>query len=295
MKPATAGPASASIEEAYAHCERLTRTHYENFTVVSWFLPRPLRPHFHAVYAFCRYVDDLGDEAPGNRLALLDEWEADLRRCYEGTPEHPYLIALQQTIRAFDIPMEPFLRLVEANRMDQGSGRFATYEDLLHYCRHSATPVGRLVLHLLGRRDAESQRLSDATCIGLQLANFWQDAARDGEMGRIYIPLEDMERFGYTEAELLGGAANDNLRRLMAFEVERARALFHEGLPLVDLMRGRAKLDVALFSMGGLSVLDAIERQGYDVLSQRPVVSSRRKAGLIGATLLKLLTRRSLV
>ncbi|PZC47470.1 MAG: Phytoene/squalene synthetase [Chloroflexi bacterium] len=295
MKPLLAGPASVSAEDAYAQCERLTKTHYENFTVVSWLLPRTVRKHFHAVYAYCRHVDDLGDEASGDRLVLLDEWEADLRRCYEGTPRHPFLIALQQTIRAHDIPIEPFLSLIEANRIDQGSGRFETYADLLHYCEHSATPVGRLVLYLLGHRDAKRQQLSDATCMALQLANFWQDVARDAAAGRIYIPLEDMTTFGYTEEELLHHVVNDNLRSLMAFEVDRAKTLFHEGLALVALVKGRGKLDIALFSVGGLSILKAIERQGYDVFSSRPTVSSRSKLALMAVTVAKLLARRRLV
>ena len=295
MKPLLAGSAAFSVEEAYAQCERLTKAHYENFTVVSWLLPRAVRQHFHAVYAYCRYVDDLGDEALGDRLALLDDWEADLRRCYDGTPNHPYLVALQQTIRAHDIPIDPFLRLIEANRMDQGSGCFANYADLLHYCEHSATPVGRLVLCLLGYKDAERQGLSDATCIALQLANFWQDVARDSAVGRIYIPLEDMAKFNYTEDELLQHVVNDNFRRLMAFEVDRARALFHEGVALVGLVNGRAKLDIALFSMGGLSILKAIEQQGYDVFVRRPRVTSGSKLALSAATALKLLTRRKLV
>ena len=282
------GSVRVSVAEAYDRCERLARTHYENFTVGSRLLPGDKRRHFYAIYAFCRFVDDLGDEFEGDRLQALDYWEEEVEACFSGTPTHPYMVAVQDTIRSFDIPREPFLRLIEANRMDQRTKRYATYADLDHYCRHSANPVGRLVLYVCGHRDEERQRLSDFTCTALQLANFWQDVARDHAMGRIYIPREDMDRFGYTEEQLAQGVVTDGFRRLIAFEVDRARDLFHRGLPLVDLVDGSLKLDVALFSKGGLSVLDSIERQGFDVLSHRPVVGRAKKLRLLIWTLLKL-------
>ena len=288
---AAGGPGSYSVQEAAALCEKLAKTHYENFTVVSRFLPKDKRQHFYNVYAFCRRVDDLGDEAPGDRLHLLDLWEQDLRSCYNGTPSHPYLLALQQTIRTFDIPAEPFLKLIEANRMDQARQRHSTYEDLDLYCQHSANPVGHLVLYVCGYRDEERQRLSDRTCTALQLTNFWQDVARDYATGRIYIPLEDMDRFGYTEEELAGGVANDAFRQLMAFEVERARDLFREGTKLVGMLRGTLKLDIALFSLGGMRILDLIEKQDYDVLSRRPSLSKAGKMGLMAKALWLLATR----
>ena len=280
--------AGCTISEAFLQCARLAQTHYENFTVASWFLPKSKQPHIFSIYAYCRTVDDLGDEYEGDRLQALDAWEQDLLRCYNGTPSHPYLIALQQTIQEFDIPIEPFLMLVQANRMDQTTTRHATYEDLEHYCRHSANPVGRLVLYVFGYRDAERQRLSDDTCTALQLANFWQDVTRDYAMGRIYIPQEDMARFGYSEGMLAEGAFNREFRDLMAFEVERARDLFRRGLNLVDTLEGRLKLDVALFNLGGMSVLDAIAKQGYDVLGTRPKVSKAAKLRLVLTTALKL-------
>ena len=281
-------PARVSVDEAYERCERLARTHYENFTVGSWFIPRDRRKHFFAIYAFCRFVDDLGDEFNGDRDQALDYWEKETDACYSGTPGHPYMVALQETIRSFDIPREPFLRLIEANRMDQTSNRHETYVDLGHYCRHSANPVGHLVLYVCGYRDRERQRLSDFTCTALQLTNFWQDVVRDYALGRIYIPLEDMRRFGYTEDELAQGEVTDNFRRLMAFEVDRARELFERGLSLVDRIDGAFKLDVALFSKGGMSVLDSIERQGYDVVTRRPVVGKGKKLRLLMGTLLRL-------
>ncbi|MDA1347421.1 MAG: squalene synthase HpnC [Chloroflexi bacterium] len=280
--------ARVSAAEAYELCERLAKSQYENFTVGSRLLPRDKRKHLYAIYAFCRFVDDLGDEFQGDRLEALDYWEKETEACFSGTPRHPYLIGVQETIRLFDIPREPFLRLIQANRMDQTGGRHATYEDLDFYCQHSANPVGHIVLYVSGYRDEERQRLSDYTCTALQLTNFWQDVARDFAMGRIYIPLEDMDRFGYAEADLANGRATDSFRELMAFEVKRTRDLFELGFPLVDMVDGNLKLDIALFSKGGLSVLDCIERQGYDVLSRRPMVGRAKKLRLLASTLLKL-------
>jgi squalene synthase HpnC len=273
------GPARVySLAEAYAYCRRQATSHYENFTIVSWLLPRALRPHMYAVYAYCRGVDDLGDEAPGDRMGLLDEWEAELSRCYQGAARRPEFIALQETVRRFDIPREPFLRLIEANRMDQRINRYRTYEDLLAYCESSADPVGHLVLYLFGYRDEERRRLSDATCTALQLTNFWQDVRRDMEKGRIYIPLADMERFGYGEADLQALRFDERFRDLMAYQVRRTRGLFRRGLDLIPMVRGRLRLDLKLFSLGGLAVLDAIEACGYDTLGRRPELSRARKA-----------------
>ena len=277
-----------SVEEGFRRCETLAKTHYENFTVGSWFLPKVTRKHFYAIYAFCRFVDDLGDEFQGDRAEALEFWEHEIERCYRATPKHPYMIALQETIRSFDIPQEPFVRLIRANRMDQTDARYPTYRDLDHYCQHSANPVGHLVLYVCGYRDEERQRLADYTCTGLQLANFWQDVSRDLAMGRIYIPLEDMDRFGYSEDDLARGVVNGAFRSLMAFEVARARCLFDRGVELLDTLEGKIKLDIALFSRGGIGVLDAIERQGYDVLSRRPVLSRATKLRLTLSTMLKL-------
>ena len=215
---------------------------------------------------------------------MLDRWQAELEACYTGTPQHPVIVALQETVQAFDLPPEPFLKLIEANRMDQRAQRYPTYTDLLHYCDHSANPVGHLFLYLFGYRDAERQRWADATCTALQLANFWQDVARDYRKGRIYLPQEDLTRFGYAEAELARGVFNDSFRRLLAFEVERAMALFREGAALVPALDGPSRLDVALFTRGGVALLDAIRKRDYDVLSARPTLSRRRKAALFLST-----------
>lgn len=271
---------ATTLAEAYAHCRRIALGHYENFPVVSWLLPRELRDPMYAVYAYCRGVDDLGDEAEGDRLSLLDQWEAELRRCYDGSPSDPRFVALADTIRRFDITPEPFVRLIEANRRDQRQARYQTFDELLGYCSYSANPVGRLVLHVFGYRDEERAALSDATCTALQLTNFWQDVARDLAMGRVYIPQQDMADFGVSEADLAAELATPALRELMRFEVQRTREYFRRGLPLIGSVRGRLRVDLRLFTLGGLSILDAIERQRYDVLSHRPTVSKPRKLWL---------------
>ena len=269
-----------SVADAYAFCRRIALGHAENFTVVSWLLPRRLRPHMYAVYAYCRGVDDLGDEGEGDRAALLDEWERELRACYDGEPSDIRFVALQDTVRRFEIPPEPFLRLIEANRRDQTVTRYGTFAELLEYCSYSANPVGELVLWLFGYSDKRRRQLSDATCTALQLANIWQDVSRDLDNGRIYIPQEDMERFGYSELELRAREYNRGFRRLMRFQVKRTRQYFQEGLALLPLVSGRLRYDLKLFSLGGLAVLDAIERARYDVLTSRPEVGRLRKAAL---------------
>ncbi|MBM3925548.1 MAG: squalene synthase HpnC [SAR202 cluster bacterium] len=277
-----------SREEAQEHCRRLALTHYENFTVGSLLIPRKLRQHIYNLYGYARTVDDLGDEAPGSRLQLLDNWERDLDRCYQGQPAHPVMVALQETINTFDIPKEPFWKLIQANRADQKTSRYQTYQDLLHYCDHSANPCGRLVLYVFGYRDEARQKLSDFTCTALQLTNFWQDVTRDYGMGRIYLPLEDLRRFGVTEEQIAQGQADEKFRRLMEFEVERTKELFGRGLGLVEQVGGIAKVDIALFNRGGLAVLEAIEKQDYDVLSRRPRLSRFRKGWLFASTYLRM-------
>ena len=276
-----AKPGSA-LTAAYAHCETIARGHYENFTVASWFLPRDKRPHFYALYAYCRGVDDLGDEASGDRRHLLDRWQRELERCYrKEAPDDPIFVALQETIRRFEIPSEPFLRLIEANRRDQRVAEYPTYTDLLEYCSYSANPVGHLVLYLFGYRDAERQALADHTCTALQLTNFWQDVALDRQKGRLYLPLEDLERFGYRREDLARGFVNDAFRRLMAFEVDRARRHFAAGAPLVDQVGSDLRLDLHLFSLGGLAILNAIERRQYDVLHHRPALTKWDRVRLL--------------
>src|SRR5258708_7281662 len=277
-------PATApSLEEAQAYCERLARSHYENFSVASWFLPQRLRQHFFNVYAHCRISDDLGDEV-GDRfasLALLDEWEAELDACYNGNPRHPAFVALRETVRKFDIPRHEFSDLLRAFRQDQSVTRFETFSDVLNYCRYSANPVGHLVLYLCGYRDPQRQQLSDFTCTALQLANFWQDVSTDYAKGRVYLPLEDLRRFNVTEDEIARDQNTLAFCGMMKFEVERARDWFRQGLPLIGKVDHELAIDLDLFSSGGQEILNAIERQRYAVLGNRPVISKARKFALV--------------
>jgi squalene synthase HpnC len=279
-------PESApTLEEAQAWCRNLAETHYENFHVASWFLPKAFRPHFHSIYAYCRVSDDLGDEVgdPEVALALLDAWGEELDACYEGSARHPVFVALAETIEACSIPKEPFADLLTAFRHDQMVTRYATMEDVLEYCRYSANPVGRLVLYATGEAEIDREekfRLSDATCTALQLANFWQDVREDWERGRVYLPQKDMEVFRVTEATIAEGIATDQFRGLLRTEVEFARGLFEEGLPLIGMVDRELAIDLDLFSRGGMEILRAIEECEYDVLSERPAIAKSRKAGL---------------
>jgi squalene synthase HpnC len=272
-----------SLEQSREYCRRLARTHYENFSVASWFLPERLRQHFFNVYAYCRISDDLGDEVGDTQasLQLLDQWEAELNACYAAIPRHPVFVALAETVRVFEIPQHEFADLLTAFRQDQAVTRYQTFDDLLGYCRNSANPVGHLVLYLCGYRDAERQKLSDFTCTALQLANFWQDVSVDYAKGRIYLPLEDLRRYGVREDDLARERNSPAFCEMMRFEVERARKWFEWGLPLVGKVNRELAVDVELFSRGGEEILNAIERQGYAVLGRRPHISKARKLALV--------------
>jgi len=275
--------APPSLEEARSYCERLAKTHYENFSVATWFLPARLRQHFYNVYAYCRISDDLGDEV-GNAqqsLELLDQWERELSACYAASPRHPVFVALAETVKQFAIPRHEFSDLLIAFRQDQKVTRFETFDDVLGYCRYSANPVGHLVLYLCGYSDAERQQLSDYTCTALQLANFWQDVYVDYGKGRIYLPLEDLRRHGVSEDDIAQRRATPQFTALMRFEVERARQWFERGLPLVKKVGRELAIDLELFSRGGQEILNAIERQGFDVLRRRPAISKTRKLLLV--------------
>ena len=275
--------AAPSLKEAQAYCERLARTHYENFSVASWFLPARLRQHFYNVYSYCRISDDLGDEVgnPQQSLSLLDQWEAELTACYDGSPRHPVFVALAETVRQCSIPKHEFSDLLIAFRQDQTVTRFETFNDVLGYCHYSANPVGHLVLYLCGYSDAERRQLSDYTCTALQLANFWQDVVVDYGKGRIYLPLEDLRRCGVSEDDIACRRATPGFIGLMKFEVERAREWFALGLPLVKKVNKELAIDIELFSRGGQEILNAIERQKFDVLRRRPVISKPRKLWLV--------------
>jgi squalene synthase HpnC len=271
-----------SLDEARIYCRRLAESHYENFHVASIFLPEALRPHFHAIYAYCRISDDLGDEVGdcAQALALLEQWSRELDACFEGNVRHPVFVALAETIRACSIPKEPFSDLLKAFRQDQTVTRYASMQDLMGYCRNSAAPVGRLVLYACGEADEGRFRLSDATCNALQLANFWQDVRRDYAKGRIYLPRDAMDRFGVGEETIASGKVTPEFRALLRHEVDFTRRLFEEGMPLIGMVHRDLALDLELFSSGGLEILRAIERRDYDVLSFRPTLSKRTKLKL---------------
>jgi squalene synthase HpnC len=256
----------------------MARARQENFRVASLLLPRTVRSHLLAVYGFARLVDDAGDEAPGDRLELLDEIEADLERVWSSRPRNPLIARLQPTVSACELDIDPFRRLIEANRRDQVVHSYETFEDLLGYCALSANPVGELVLRIFGFATEERLRLSDKVCSALQLTEHWQDVAEDHASGRIYLPTEDLARFGVAEEDLGLRTAGPELRELIAFEVRRARALLDEGAPLARTLPRRPAFAVAGFVAGGRAALGAIEHANYDVLVKPTRASLPRRA-----------------
>jgi squalene synthase HpnC len=276
--------ATTDIRNAYEHCERFTRRHYENFPVASLFLPRAERPFVCAVYAFARTADDFADEGespPESRLARLDEWERMLHAAYEGKADHPVFIALADTAARTGIPRSLFSDLLAAFRMDVRKRRYGTFHELLEYCSYSANPVGRIVLHIFRDGAREHGELSDKICTGLQLANFWQDLSSDWERGRLYLPLEDLGRFGYTENELARGCVTDAYRAMMAHQIRRTRELLRDGGDLVRRAVPALRFELALTVRGGLAILAAIEKRGYDTLHARPVLPRTSKALMV--------------
>ena len=281
--------ANCAPPEAERYTRWLATHHYENFNVVSWLLPRELHQHFYNVYAYCRWSDDLGDEVADSAraLQLLDAWEDELRLIYtEGAgPTHPVLIALRETIRVKNIPIQPFSDLLRAFRQDQTVKRYATWEEVFDYCVYSANPVGRLVLYLCDYRDAARQKMSDATCTALQLANFWQDVSRDLEKGRIYIPLGELAAHGLSESEIVEKKFDARYVGLMKTLIARTRELFDAGRPLSATVKPFLRTDLEMFTRGGLAILDAIESSGYNTLEHRPSVSKVTQAKLLTQTL----------
>ena len=275
--------------EAFRYCLGIARRHYENFPVASIFIPRDLRPHVAAVYAFARAADDMadeGDDLPATRLEHLDRWEARLDACYGGQPDHPVFVALADTVRRYGIPRKPLADLLRAFRMDVTRRRYNRFEDLLEYCRYSANPIGHLVLYIFREARGRNAELSDQICTALQLTNFWQDLSLDWKKGRVYLPLEDLALFGYTEEDFRHGVVDDRFRRLMEFEVSRTREMFAQGRELLYAVGGPLRFELLLTYRGGMAVLDAIENQGYAVLSQRPIISAWDKVTIgLSATL----------
>ena len=278
-----AGQRAPSLAEAQEYCRRLARSHYENFTVASWSLPSELRRHFYNIYAYCRWSDDLADETSGGAesLELLDWWQSQLDDCYRGIATHPVFVALRPTIDEFEIPIDPFRDLLIAFRQDQNCKRYETFNQLLEYCRNSAYPVGRLVLHLARCHDDQRGALSDSICTGLQLANFWQDVARDYDVGRIYLPQESCRAMGYEESMFAAHMFNSQFRQLLKSEVDRAESYLRGGEPLVSLVPHSIRLDVRLFIDGGLAILNAIRRIDYNVWRRRPEVNKFTKLRLL--------------
>jgi squalene synthase HpnC len=263
----------------------MARAQSENFSVASRALPRRVRRHLLAIYGFARLADELGDELRGDRLAALDWLEGELERAYAGEAEHPLLLSLQATLASCRLPREPFLALIEANRVDQRVSRYRTWEQLLGYCRLSANPVGELVLGVLGMADPQRIALSNSICTALQLTEHWQDVAEDLARGRVYLPAEDLARLGCTEDDLRGAHAGERLRGVIALEVARTRELLDRGAPLLRTLHGRPKLAVAAFIAGGRAALGAIERAGWDVLAGPPRAGRGRRLQAFAAVL----------
>ncbi|MBP9127843.1 MAG: squalene synthase HpnC [Elusimicrobia bacterium] len=269
-------PTVGSLTEAYQACERLTRSHYENFPVASLWLPRPLRTSIGAVYAFSRCADDFADELglePADRLARLADWRRRLFAMTRDHEKHPVFWALSDTLARHGLPLDPFDRLVTAFEMDVKKNRHSDWNDLLFYCRHSANPVGELVLRLFGLWTPERGRWSDAICTALQLANFWQDVTVDALKDRIYIPQNDMGEFQVSEASVLRGPATDALKQLMERQVTRTWTLFKEGFPLLRSVPFQLGVELKLVWLGGTEILRKIESQSHDVWARRPHVS----------------------
>ena len=275
-----------TIEAAFAWCERLAREHYENFPVGSLLIPKKLRPHFYSIYAFSRLADDIADEGElpaEDRVLLLDDWELQLERAYEGQAEHPVFVALAETVRMHEIPIEPFRDLLKAFRMDAHNTGFETTTDLLYYCYHSANPIGRLVLRLFGYYNEERRHLSDYVCTGLQMANFWQDISVDIPRGRINLPRQSIEHFEYSEQELRAGTFNENFREMMAYHVDHAINMFQHGYPLIrSIPNRRLQSELAITFLGGVRILNRIKALDYNVLAARPTLQLRDKLWILG-------------
>ena len=268
-------PRAVSLDAAETHCRTLAGGHYENFPVVSFALPRHLRQDFANVYAFCRWADDLGDEVtdPGESLRLLDWWQSELNAAFAGEARHPVFIALRKTIDRHNLQQQPFDDLISAFRQDQTQTTYDDFDELRDYCRRSADPVGRIVLRMCDRDTRENVSASDQVCTGLQLINFWQDVARDFDIGRVYLPKQDRLRFGYRDEDLAERRTTPQFIELMRFEVERARSMLAAGMPLAERMPGRLKVVIALFALGGLRICERVEAIGCRVWEQRPTLT----------------------
>ncbi len=284
-----------TVPQALAYTRWLATHHYENFHVVSFLLPKRLHQDFYNVYAFCRWADDLGDEMGDTQesLRLLAWWREALAALYRREASHPVYVALLDTVARHGIPEEPFGDLIHAFVQDQTTTRYRDFDELFGYCRYSANPVGRLVLHLCGYTDEERRRLSDSTCTALQLANFWQDVTVDWRKDRVYLPLALLAKHGSSVADISAGRPTPAFREAMREAVDVAEGLFQQGLPLTRMVDRRLSLDLELFSRGGLRVLDKIRVLGYDVLTGRPYISKGERLGLLLKCLASQVLRRA--
>jgi phytoene synthase len=288
-------PAAArSADEAFAYCERLARKHYENFPVGSLLIPGDRRRHVYSVYAFARIADDFADEGyetgeltEAERLAALDDWERRLEDCYRGRADHPVFVALAETVRELRLPVELFSGLLSAFKQDVARRRYADFDEVLDYCSRSANPVGRLVLLLFGYRDERLNELSDSICTALQLANFWQDVEVDIRKDRVYLPQNEMSRFGVSDDDLRNKRFSEAYAALLRFQVERTWELFNRGKSLPNLVRGRLAFELRLTWLGGTRILERIEEMGYDTLNARPRISTGDKIALLVKALLR--------
>lgn len=279
-----------TLTEAYNHCTALAREHYENFPVASRLMPARLRPHVAAVYAFARHADDMADEGAmsgDDRGAQLEQWRGLLQECSHRESEHPVFLALGDTIRRFSIPQQLFHDLLDAFVQDTQVRSYATFDDVLDYCRRSANPVGRIILALHGILHEETARPSDALCTGLQLVNFWQDVSVDRLKPRVYIPEEDLARHGLTTEDILRGEDNHRIRTVIALEVERTRPFFENALPLFPLVPLRLRRELAAIWRGGMRILEKVEKQGYNAVVSRPSLSWKDKISVFSGAVLK--------
>ncbi len=276
-----------NLVESFAYCEQVARAHDENFPVGSLLVPKKRRRHVYSIYAFARTADDFADEDyergmnVAERLAALEDWERKLEDCYRGEAFHPVFIALAETARELRLPIRLFRDLLSAFKQDVNKRRYANFEEVLGYCTRSANPIGRLILLLFDYRDERLHELSDHICTGLQLANFWQDVAIDIEKDRVYLPQNEMERFGVSINDLRERRFNGCYAALLRFQVVRTKELFERGRRLPDLVGGRLALELRLTHLGGLRILEKIEEQGYDTLSARPKMTTNDKIRLL--------------
>ena len=281
-------PSPRSVAEAFAYCERLARTHYENFPVGSLLIPGDRRRHVYSVYAFARTADDFADEGyetgeltEARRLAALDDWELKLEDCYRGRADHPVFVALAETARELRLPIQLFRDLLSAFKQDVVKRRYADFDEVLDYCSRSANPVGRLILLLFGYREERLHGLSDCICTALQLANFWQDVEVDMRKDRVYLPQNEMARFGVGDDDLREKRFSERYAALLKFQVERTWELFNRGKPLPGLVGGRLAFELRLTWLGGTRILERIEETGYDTLNARPKISTADKIVLL--------------